>query len=224
MVRRFLAVLGIAGGLVAGAGAWTLYQRATTDEAPYTVVDRLGDGVELRRYPSSVVIETVAPTENEAFRRLFRYISGTNAGDVDIAMTTPVEVSGLRVSLPMTAPVEVRLGRPTSKTGRDGPDDRDDTVRMAFYLPTGYDIEAAPTPTDETVALRSVPERTLAVRRFSGRPSDVRIAREEGQLQSTLESADIAVSGKPFFLGYDAPWTLPFLRRNEVAVELSTGV
>ena len=28
----------------------------------------------------------------------------------------------------------------------------------------------------------------------------------------------VEVVGDAFFMGYDAPWTLPFLRRNEVAL------
>lgn len=47
-----------------------------------------------------------------------------------------------------------------------------------------------------------------------------RIARESERLLETLERAAVPISGNPFFLGYDAPWTLPFLRRNEVAVEV----
>jgi hypothetical protein len=66
------------------------------------------------------------------------------------------------------------------------------------------------------VTLGPVPEQTLAVRRFSGRPTDGRVARETDRLLTTLDAAGVA--GEPFFMGYDAPWTLPFLRRNEVAV------
>lgn len=200
MVRRSVAALGVIGGVLAALGAANLYQRATTDEIPSTVVARLDD-VELRRYPSLVRVET------EAFRRLFRYITGSNEGGDAIAMTTPVEVTGRGTEIPMTAPVEIEA------------DDRD-AVRMAFYLPSTYDAASAPRPTDEAVTLGTVPERTLAVRRFSGRPTDGRVTRETEHLLTTLDAAGVAVAGRPFFMGYDAPWTLPFLRRNEVAVEV----
>jgi hypothetical protein len=218
MVRRSVAVLGVAGGLVAATGAWTLYQRYTTEEVPYTVVARVGDA-ELRRYPATVLAETTAPTTREAFGRLFAYISGANGGDTEVPMTAPVEMTE-GAELSMTAPVEVG-GRTVPMTApvasdRDGEDD--DRVRMGFYLPAGYDLESAPRPTDEAVTLVGVPERTLAVRRFRGRATDRRLDRESDRLLATLDRAAVTVDGEPFFMGYDAPWTLPPLRRNEVAV------
>jgi hypothetical protein len=203
-------------GLVAAASAWTLYQRSTTDTVPYTTVAQVDDA-ELRRYPPSVAVETVAPSRNEAFRRLFRYISGANEGDAEISMTAPVEVAdaltgtGSRAAgrsggrtISMTAPVE-------AVTTEEG-------VRMAFFLPAEYDYESAPRPTDESVELVAIPERTLAVRRFRWRPTDERIDREGDRLTATLERAGVDAEGDPFFMGYDGPGALPVLRRNEVAV------
>ncbi|MGM0592641.1 MAG: SOUL family heme-binding protein [Halobacteriota archaeon] len=222
MVRTSTVALGLVGGVVAAAGAWNLHQRYSVETTPYTVVTRVGD-VELRRYPSVVLVETVAPSEREAFRRLFRYITGADDGGADVLMTVPVEVRGRGTSIPtiespwsagrgkmipMTAPVE------TSTYGDEW------GVRMAFYLPDGYDTGSAPKPTDSDVELVSVPERTLAVRRFSGRPTDRRVSRESSRLLATLDEAAVPTTGASFFMGYDAPWTLPPLRRNEVAVEV----
>ena len=218
MVRTSTIALGTVGGLVAAIGAWNLYQRYETDDVPYTVVARVGDA-ELRRYSPTLLAETVAESEREAFGRLFRYISGANEGGGEIRMTAPVESEGRGESIPMTAPVEVASdARDGSRSTADGAEG----VRMAFYLPPAYDLDSAPTPTDPTVDLVAVPERTLAVRRFSWRPTDRRVARETGRLLETLERADVPVAGDPFFMGYDAPWTLPFLRRNEVAVEVES--
>jgi len=62
------------------------------------------------------------------------------------------------------------------------------------------------------------PPRTLAVRRFSWWPTANRVATQERRLLETLDRHGIEQVGEPFFLGYDAPGTLPFLRTNEVAV------
>jgi len=105
MARKVTAAVGVVGGLLAAAGAWTLYQRATTETVSYTVVATVDD-VELRRYPALATVETEADSPNEAFRRLFRYISGENEGDADIEMTAPVELPAGE-SIPMTTPVEV---------------------------------------------------------------------------------------------------------------------
>jgi hypothetical protein len=239
MVRTSRAILGAAGGLVAAAGAWSLYQRYSTDSQPHTVVAHVGD-TELRRYGPAVLVETTADGERVAFGRLARYIGGANEGERAIAMTTPVEMSDPRrgVSIPMTAPVEVQVGddavapaTPASsateaeaETETDGTDATDaDGVRMAFYLPAEYDAESAPRPTEPGVELVAVPERTLAVRRFSWRPTADRVARQRERLLADLERGSVPVSGTPLLMAYDAPGTLPFLRRNEVAVEVDSG-
>ena len=224
MVRKATLALGLVGSLAAVAGAWSLYQRVETESVPYTTVAKIGD-VELRRYPPTVLVETTAPSENAAFRRLFRYISGENDGSRDVAMTTPVEVTGEGTTIPMTAPVAVAGGRrlPMTAPVERSQEDRDDGVRMSFYLPSEYDFDTAPRPTNDDVDLVAVPERTLAVLRFSGRPSDRRVATKTERLLSALADADVPTIGEPVFMGYDAPWTLPFLRRNEVAVEVEDG-
>lgn len=209
MVRRSIRTVGlVAAGIVAAVGAWNRYQRYTTERVPYTVVARLGD-VELRRYPAAVLVETVAATESEAFGRLFGYRSGANDAGDDLAMTAPVEVAGRGRGIAMTVPVEAS--------------DRPEGVRMAFYLPSSYDANSAPRPTDDDVDLVAVPERTLAVRRFGWVPTDRRVARETDRLVEGLERAEVDLAGEPFFMSYEASWTLPVLRRNEVAVAVDTG-
>lgn len=216
---------------MAAAGAWSLYQRYSTETQPYTVVAHVGDA-ELRRYEPSVVVETTATSEREAFGRLVRYIGGENDGDRAIDMTTPVEVAGPErgTALPTGGPIEVSVedgslvSEPVAAdAGSESGATAGDGVRMAFHLPGEYDLESAPTPTDDAVEIVAVPERTLAVRRFSWRPSAGRVNRASERLLADLETASVPVSGEPFFMGYDAPGTLPFLRRNEVAVEVDSG-
>ncbi|ELY57033.1 SOUL family heme-binding protein [Natronolimnohabitans innermongolicus] len=225
MVRNATIVAGVAGGALAATGIWSLYQRYTTETVPYTVVAH-ADDVELRRYPEQVLVETFAPSKNTAFGRLFRYLSGANDGGEELSMTAPVEVDDPGTSIEMTAPVELeRIGRATPMTAPVEPDRSRgaDEVRMAFYLPPEYDAESAPRPAADDVRILEVPERTLAVRRFTWRPTDARIARETEALLETLETAGVSLAGEPFFMGYDAPWTLPFLRRNEIAVEVEAN-
>jgi len=216
MVRTSTLALGLVGTAAAAAVGWTLYGRHATEQVPYTVVARVGDA-ELRRYPSTTLVETTAPTRREAFGRLFRYIDGENddpagadgkgaaQGGTEIDMTAPVETNA-GGSVPMTAPVET--------------DDADGGVRMAFYLPASYDEAAVPKPADDDVRIVSRPERTLAVRRFRGRAKDEKVSREGEQLIEALHTAGVPIVGTPFYMGYDAPWTVPLLRRNEVAVEV----
>ena len=77
MVRTSTVAFGAVGGLLAAVGAWNLYQRNTTESVPYRLLARV-DEVEFRRYPPSVLVETTADSEREAFWRLFRMMGSTD--------------------------------------------------------------------------------------------------------------------------------------------------
>ncbi|MFC6731701.1 MULTISPECIES: heme-binding protein [unclassified Haladaptatus] len=191
-------------GLLAIWAAWGLYNKRAADRIPYTIRSTV-DGVELREYPEVIVAETRAPNENVAFRRLFEYISGENEGASKISMTAPVRTHGGKIS--MTAPV---------RTVTD-----EAQVTMGFFLPREYTPAAVPKPTNPTVSLVVEVPRTLAVRSFGWYATDDRIEREKRALLRTLTDNEIIVKGDPYVLQYDAPWTPPFMRRNEVAVEIA---
>ncbi|KAB1194358.1 heme-binding protein [Haloferax sp. MBLA0076] len=197
-------------GLALGATALSRATRSTdTETVPYTVVESVDD-VEIRHYPTTVTVETTARNTGVAFQRLFRYISGANQRREEVSMTAPVATelvgpeSGTKI--PMTAPVA------TDRT--------DSGVQMAFFLPSSYEYDSAPRPTDPDVELVEHPARTLAVRQFSWYATGRRTRREVDSLLDTLAETGIAVVGKPFLMQYDPPSTLPFFRTNEVAVEV----
>lgn len=223
MRTRTKAALAGTAGLLGLWLAWGAYTTRTTERVPYDTLSRL-DGVEFRRYPRTVLAETTAPDDGASFQRLFRYISGANETSEAVAMTAPVATRGEKI--PMTAPVRtLRAGResiPMTASIRTGQarttGDGDGAVTMAFYLPSDYTPETAPTPTDPAVRLVVEPARTVAVRRFSWFPTESRVARERRHLLDVLDDRGIAVVGDPSLLGYDPPWTPPFMRTNEVAV------
>jgi hypothetical protein len=218
MIKRSTLLLGAVGLLAAGVGARRYLQDRTTPRVDYETVARIDD-VELRRYPPTVLVETVAPSENAAFWRLFRYISGANRSSTEVSMTAPVESAGESIS--MTAPIESR-SESVSMTAPVESDTTEEGVRMAFYLPAEYDYDTAPRPTDDSVRLVEQPGRTLAVLQFSWFTTDGRVARKTDDLLATLAAADdtVRVVGEPFLMRYDGPGVPPFLRTNEVAVEV----
>jgi hypothetical protein len=199
------AVAGTAALLLAWVG-WGLYVRRSTTTVPYERLRSL-DGAQLRRYPETVLVETTAPDQRTAFRRLFDYLDGANDGGESISMTAPVETQQGE-SISMTAPVR-------SQSGNNGDSDG---VRMAFYLPETYDPDSAPVPTSDEVWLRREPEQTVAATRFSWFTPDWRVERQTGKLLSALEKAGIDPDGEPALLRYNDPRTPPFMRRNEVVV------
>ncbi|MEO1460295.1 MAG: heme-binding protein, partial [Pseudomonadota bacterium] len=60
----------------------------------------------------------------------------------------------------------------------------------------------------------------LAVARFSGFLSDSNLAENRTALEGWLSSKGIAHQGDWQWAGYNPPWTIPWLRRNEIWVTL----
>eukprot|EP01035_Chromulina_nebulosa_P030876 gene30876-41082_t len=165
--------------------------------------------VEIRSYGPRLAARAVVATSgdagrSEAFQLLFKYIAGANlattGSSARIAMTTPVEVRPQRVA--MTTPVQ------SVETAG--------SVQMQFFLPASFTVETAPKPSDPRVQIVTVPGETIAALRFSGSGRDAGERRSE--LLATLSSSRWRPVGDAYALNYDAPFTIPFLRRNEAAV------
>ena len=206
MLNKIAGVL----GQVAEAGGSIVGIRNGTEEPSFSVDRRVGD-VEIRHYGPRIAAETTIdadeePARNEGFRRLARYIFGGNTDKAKIAMTAPVaQQQGRKIA--MTAPVAAQQ------------DSRGEWV-IRFFMPAEHTLETLPTPNDERVRLVSVPAETVAVLRFSGVASPDAIASRTAELLATLRGADITPAGDPVTWFYDPPWTIPFRRRNEIAVTL----
>jgi len=193
----------IAGFLFAGESAMSY------EEPNYTVLYEDGN-VEYRQYEPYLVSETVIENSddykdagNEGFRRLFKYITGANQGQAKIAMTTPVaQAPSEKIS--MTVPVQ---------QGQSA-----DGWRVSFMLPTEYTLETAPVPTDSRVYVREVPGRLMAVLQFSGRWTEKNYTRRQTELMESVNAESINAIGEMQRAAYNAPFSLPFLRRNEVMV------
>ncbi|MGX7741284.1 SOUL family heme-binding protein [Rhodopseudomonas parapalustris] len=182
------------------------------EEPAYTVLDRPAEAIEIRRYAPRVAaevdLERNGHADSQAFTLLFNYIAGANRGasgaSERVAMTVPVDVAR-PAKIAMTAPVE------TATEGR--------MTRMRFFLPATYTAETAPKPDDDRVQIVTVPEQTIATLRFSGTGRDLR--EREQQLIAALANTAWQPVGSPYGLFYDAPFTLPLVRRNEAAVEVA---
>lgn len=177
--------------------------RAPFEQPRYAVVERLDRGVEIRAYDERWAVETDArgQGDGEAFGRLFRYITGANGGGGRIAMTAPIETGGRLIA--MTIPVEQGAGG---------------TLR--FYLPRQVAEAGAPEPTEPGVRLVRVAPERLAALRFTGNATPAARDEQTGILNEVLNGAARRPETPPFFMGYDPPFSVPFLRRNEVAVRL----
>lgn len=182
------------------------------DEPQWTLVHRDG-AFEIRDYAPTLVAETEVSGErgsaiNEGFRRLARFIFGANAPNRSIAMMAPVAQlhhGGERIA--MTAPVAQARSA--------------DAWIVTFYMPRGSTLQAMPQPLDDNVVLREVPARRVAVLRFSGLATQHNLEAHAQTLRQRTAARGERAIGPVSYAFYNPPWTLPWLRRNEVMLELA---
>ncbi|MCV7298365.1 heme-binding protein [Mycobacterium barrassiae] len=182
-------------------------------EEPHHLREPLTGNIEIRRYGPRIAAETTVDGDedrarNIGFRRLANYIFGGNHHDETISMTAPVGQQSASDEIAMTAPVA------QSRT------DNDQWV-IRFFMPSKWTMDTLPDPDDDKVRLVSVPGETFAVLRFSGDRSPKAVADRTDELRKTLHDKGIEPVGDAVAWFYDPPWTLPFLRRNEVAIPVS---
>ena len=206
MTKTTKTWLGVASSVLL-AGCSVFGYRGGTETPDYTVVDQVSD-IEIREYAPRLAADTVVQAatvekaRDQGFKRLAGYIFGDNQASEEIAMTAPVAQSSEKTE--MTAPV--------AQTATDR------GWRIRFFLPSRLTMATAPKPTSDAVTLHEVPGETYAVSRFSGSRSDDAVNTHIAQLTQALADSRWKTTGQPIAWFYDPPWTLSFLRRNEVAV------
>lgn len=184
-----------------------------TVEEPHCIKRPLTESVQIRQYGARIAAETTVAGEkqralNTGFRRLAGYIFGGNHRDTEIAMTAPVgQGPAGGTDIAMTAPV--------SQTGS-----AEEGWTVRFFMPSKWSMETLPIPDDEDVRLVEVPPETVAVLQFNGDRGPVAVADRTAELLKTLRDNAIEPTGDAVAWFYDPPWTLPFRRRNEIAVQV----
>jgi hypothetical protein len=181
-------------------------------EEPHYVASTLTNQVVLRTYGPRIAAETTVKADDErarsiGFRRLAGYIFGANHRNESISMTAPVsQQSGDRIA--MTAPVSQSS-------------DTENNSVIRFFMPSKWSMETLPSPDDEHVTLVEVPAETYAVLRFTGDRSPKAVAARTDELQRVLRENNIEATGQAVAWFFDPPWTLPFRRRNEIAIPVA---
>ena len=179
-----------------------------TEQPQYTVIESSGK-IETRQYAPMTVAETqVAGGRKDAIQQGFRtiaaYIFGGNADARKIAMTAPV--------------IQQAPGNP----GAEAEQPLDRTLwKVRFVMPQAFALDALPVPRDPAVKLAPLAARRYVAIRFSGSTSDDNLRRHHAILRDHVLERGLNVTGEPALAFYDPPWTLPFLRRNEIWLELA---
>jgi hypothetical protein len=180
------------------------------EEPKYTVFLHEG-AYEIRDYQAAVAAEvTVTGDQHGAARKGFRllagYIFGGNTRRQSIAMTAPVALERTNVRIAMTAPV--------TQTPSDG------AWVVRFTMPDGYSLETLPAPNDPRVKLRTIAPARFAVIRFSGLASTPNVEARTAELVAFANERHLHMIGPASLAQYNPPWTLWFMRRNEVMIPL----
>jgi hypothetical protein len=203
-------------GRLTEAAASVVGLRAGTEEPRYALEAKV-HGLEIRRYDPRTAAETVVEGAREralreAFRRLAGYIFGANHDNSKIAMTAPVsqqqdEINGDQL-IAMTAPVAQEAGP-------------DESWVIRFFMPAKWTLDTLPAPDDDAVKIVAVPAATFAVLRFTGARGPRSVAARTDELLRSLLDTEFQPAGASAAWFYDPPWTVPYLRRNEVAVPVT---
>ena len=210
MIKIFIA-------LVILIGLWSIlgFFSSRVEQADYTVIKKM-KGYEIREYPAHIIAQTTVKgsygeSMNNGFRIVAGYIFGGNTKKESIAMTAPVvSQSGkgekISESIAMTAPVVVTA--------------EGESQIISFGMPRSYTLETLPTPNDPRVKIVMIPTKKYAVLQFLGYRSDARVKKMQEKLASSLVRDGVSTEGSTAYAGYNAPWTPPWMNRNEVLVEV----
>ncbi len=192
------------------------------------------DNIEVRQYRPFIVAETfvdgdMSSASSKGFRLIADYIFGNNLSAREsgiksseksekIAMTAPVSVEPAVPSetIAMTAPVSVEpLGDSTIKMTQGK------RWRVQFAMPSEYSMATLPKPRNPAVTLREVPSKRFAVLVFSGFSGEEKVQQKVDELLVWLKAKNKRAIAAPQLARYNPPWTLPFMRRNEILVEVA---
>lgn len=197
-------------GVVVLGGALAGPVMSNVERPKYETIQKM-DGIEIRDYAPLIIAEVTVTGEREkaieeGFRILADYIFGKNISSDKISMTAPVTQT-TNQKLAMTAPV-LQQGDENSWT-------------IGFVMPSAYTLETIPKPIDKRIELMEIPKRRLAVIEFSGLATDRSISKKEAELSAFIAERKMVALSTPVYAFYNPPWTLPFLRRNEVMQEVA---
>ena len=180
----------------------------TVEILDYQVLEKDGT-FDIRQYEDYWVVRTEIDGEyrestGEGFRLLFSYISGKNKQQEEIAMTGPVMQQEKGEKIAMTGPVIQQ------KKGK--------RWTMEFVLPAKYNKLQPPEPLDPEVSIVKVPGYRAAAISYSGNLREEKYNTKIRELLDIVGLKGLQTIGEPFSAGYDPPWTIPFLKRNEVLI------
>lgn len=208
-MKKKMIWLTISGIVILSAALWGPIV-SNVEQAKYSVI-QVTDSIEIRDYAPKIIAQTEISGErkeaiSQGFRVIADYIFGNNTSSQKVSMTAPV-MQQQSEKIAMTAPV-LQEGS-------------DDNWSVAFVMPDEYTIETLPKPNNQMVKLIEVPAKRFAVIRFTGAANEESLQVRSNELGAYIKANNLNAVSAPAYAFYNPPWTLPFMRRNEVMIEIS---
>ena len=170
-----------------------------TEEPKFSLLEK-DQSFELRLYEPKIIAEVevdgdMSAASRKGFRQIADFIFGNNTAQ-----------SGKSEKISMTAPVGVQQS--------------EKNWRVSFVMPSQYTLETLPKPNNPQILIKQLPAKQFALIRFSGLVDEEKMQAKSAELNQWITMKKLNPVGIPELARYNPPWTLPFLRRNELMVEV----
>ena len=189
-----ISIIAICFSLLFVVLAWFMLPKFL-EQPKYKVVRKEND-IEIRKYDKILTssVKVYGDQYNslrKGFQPLVRYIGAKERDSEKISMTAPVIQTT---------------------------NDESENWTVSFAMPSKYNIDNLPKPTNDDIYFEEIQPSLAAVIRFSGVADSSLLNQKASVLKRWLELNGYTESSSPKFLFYNDPTTPGFLRRNEVMI------
>ena len=186
-----------------------------TEEPKFFIIEK-SEPFELRDYAPQLIAEVkvegdLDTASSQGFRLIAAFIFGQNKVSEKISMTVPVGIEASQsTKIAMTVPVGIEPSK-DSATGVN-------QWVFSFVMPSEYTMATLPKPLNPLVTIRELPAQKRAAIIFSGFNNEAKVLEKTKALEEWIKSKQWQAIGAPQFARYNPPWSLPFMRRNEILI------
>ena len=183
-----------------------------TEEPKFSIIEK-SEPFELRSYAPQLIAEVkvegdLDTASSQGFRLIAAFIFGQNQVSEKISMTAPVGIETTQsTKIAMTVPVGIEASKGSNNQWI-----------FSFVMPAEYTLATLPKPLNPLVSIRELPAQKRAAITFSGFYNEDKVNEKTKALEEWIKSKQWQTIGAPQFARYNPPWSLPFMRRNEILI------
>jgi hypothetical protein len=186
-----------------------------TEEPQFSIIEK-SEPFELRSYAPQLIAEVkvegdLDTASSQGFRLIAAFIFGQNQVSEKISMTAPVAIETAQsTKIAMTVPVGIEASKDSAKGVSQWV--------FSFVMPSEYTMATLPKPLNPLVSIRELPAQRRAAITFSGFYNEAKVLEKTKALEDWIKSKQWQSIGNPQFARYNPPWSIPFMRRNEILI------